>query len=1250
MNCRGLGQQAKRRDVLHYIRNYKFNIVFLQDTHMTEQTLPFFNSLWRGTAYHSCFSARSRGTCILIDRNTSYSLIKNINSTCGNYVIVICRIQTHVFAFICLYGPNRDSPLFFTELFEHLENIEVDHIVLAGDMNFVIDPERDCLNYRTENNVNARQNFMQLANTFNMIDIWRQFNPNERVYTWTRKNPFQSGRLDMFFVTDHTANAITDANILPGYKTDHNAITITINMQSEAKGNGLWMLNTSHLTNETYIQKMKTCIIETLKQYATPVYQEHVYSDHHSYANIQLTIGECLFYETLLMMLRGESIKFSKQYAKRIRAEEEHLKQKIMSAHEKFNKSGLEQDSEDLELVKSELEELRQPIIEGLIIRSRVAWHEQGERSSKYFLSLEKRNGQSKRIQYIKEGDRIITQTKTIISEFTENLGKKYSESNTNTINETMIAANITKKLTQIDMERLESDLTVHELTLALHRMKKGKTPGANGFPAEFFRTFWNEIGPFLHRAFVASLKRNQPFPSHREGIIKMIPKQGKSPHSLKGWRPITLLNVDYKIVSSAIANRFRTVIDQIIGPSQTAYISGRFLGENTRLLFDTINYVKENKMKAIIVAADFESAFESVSWNYLRSVLVNMNFGHQFLKMIDLMYLNPKNYSRIMINGHLGSKMPIGRGIRQGDPSSGYLFNIAVEVLAGLINKSQKIQGINISPTKQIRISQYADDTILLLDGSIASVTGALDELIKFAELSGLKVNVDKTSCLPIGSLQRSRIPSEFRVKVVDELKILGIYFSANTKEITKRNLREKINSIRQDIAQWKRRNLTPVGKICIIKSLLLSKIVHLFIALPNPEKEDLKLIESLLYNFVWQNKGDKIKRTKLVQKYEKDGLKMVDLKAFIDSMKLTWLKRLMTSEADWTHVAYKELPDVRKLLTYGKAKLSLVKSKVTNSFYRNLIDALIRFSVDYKHSCEEILSETIWCSDHTKFSKTVIHEWNNKGLRFIGDLFDKKTGNVYKKEEIEHSYHIQMTFLCYETLVRSLPQCLRNSPKNFENPNIPFKINAVMNERKFSKYSYDIFVNSLAKKHATTNKRIEDKWKNDIGNHIIGTTKKLIDAALSTYFIFLHYRIVMRTFPTNKLLYVMQVEPSNMCSFCQQSIESIVHLFWDCPKAKIFIKEVLSHIKQKYNKTMTMNKTKWFLLDDTDDIEVLIITLCKYVIHKARLDKSNPSINVMLNVLKREAQKEYISFKSKNKINEFQTKWGSLEQILNQ
>ena len=1234
---------------MHYLRSLNVNLLFLQDTHLTERALPYFNSLWKGRCYHSWHSSDSRGACILISKNTEHKIIKEIKSDCGNYVILVCRIWNEVFALISLYGPNRDQPNFFVECFAHLKDIEIDHMILGGDMNFVIDPEIDCLNYVRENNVNAKQTFLRLSDENYLVDIWRHLNPTERKYTWTRKNPLKCGRLDMFFISEHLVNAVTEVNIVSGYRTDHNAITITVETKQHPKGNGLWMFNASHLHKDEYITQIKSCIYNTIKQYAVPLYNENVYTNYHNYASIRLTIDECLFYETLIMMLRGESIRFAKQQAKKTKAKEDELKREIEKAQEQFNSSALESDLNLLDIAKNNLEEARRPMIEGLIVRSRAQWHEHGEKSSKYFLSLEKRNGCSKSIQYIKDGNRVLSKTKTILDEFSQHMGVRYRKQNNNEVSEEFISKNITSSLKTNDRSRLDTELTLHELTEALNGMKKGKTPGSNGFPVEFFKKFWLELGPFLLRAFIATFEQNQQLRSHREGIIKLIPKQGKSPHDLKGWRPITLLNVDYKIVSTAIANRLKSVIDEIISPCQTAYISGRYIGENTRLLFDTLTLANNNKIEGMVVAADFEAAFESVSWDYLKAVLKRMDFGSNFMKMIEMLYLNPRNYSRIMLNGHLGPEIYLQRGIRQGDPSSGYLFDIAVEALAGQINKSTKLQGLNISPSKQIRISQYADDTLLILDGSVDSLTGTINELVEFSNMSGLKVNLDKTSCLPIGTLTKNQLPGNLGIKIVDELKVLGTTFSTDINKIAEKNIQNKMSSIQREIEQWKRRNITPIGKICIIKTLLLSKLVHFFIALPNPSFKLIKEIETMLFSFLWCGKRDKVKRTKIIQKYEEDGLKMINVKAFMDSMKLSWLKRLFTSKADWSYIALTQLPEVTKLLTYGKEKLEILRNRISNPFYKDVISALVRFVKDHKPTNDEILTESIWFSDHAGFPRSIIKEWDKRGLRFICDLFDPYSGCLYSKQDIKEIYNIEMTFLCYERLIRELPQSLRSSrERHIIAPNIPFKIQAVVNKEKFSKRAYETFIKALVQENIKVDERIKRKWENEIGQHTAGSLTSLIHATKSCYLRYLHYKIISRIFPTNRLLFAMKITSSSECSFCQGETETLSHLFWNCPDVQKFIKEVITYIKQQYYTEIKADESSWFFLNDMPNIDVLIITVSKYVIHKSRLDGGKPSLPKMINVLKLEAEKEHVSAKLKDDLENFKTKWGELARIL--
>ena len=226
------------------------------------------------------------------------------------------------------------------------------------------------------------------------------------------KNPFFNFFLFFFKIFPlkiiFSSSKNLTVEIIPGYRTDHNAV-VTLSLQGKQKrGFGIWKFNISHLNDDAYIKAVKTCITQTLKQYAVPVYDNNAYNDHNNYESIQLVISDCLFYETLIMMIRGETVKYSKQKARRTRMSEVSLETKIAEAEDKLIRSGQQNDANELDRLKNELEEIRRPMIDGLITRSRVSWHEQGKRSSKYFLSLEKRNSRRKSTQYIKDGENII--------------------------------------------------------------------------------------------------------------------------------------------------------------------------------------------------------------------------------------------------------------------------------------------------------------------------------------------------------------------------------------------------------------------------------------------------------------------------------------------------------------------------------------------------------------------------------------------------------------------------------------------------------------------------------------------------------------------------------------------------------------------------------------------------------------------------------------------------------------------------
>ena len=597
MNCRGLSGQQKRRDVINFLRNSEYDIIFLQDTHVTNETIATFDRLWPGTCYHSCGTHNSRGTAILLRRSLHHDVIAEDYEANGNYTMIVCKIFSSIYTLVNIYGPNADCPSFFNEINNKLQQLPPDNIVIAGDFNLVMNRVADS-NYLHDNNIRAKQEFISLTETHSLIDIWRHMHPNQREFTWLKRNPLKHGRIDMIFISDHLTNYTNETKILSGYRTDHNCVTISVKISKEPRGPGLWKFNDSLLEEEKYTSLVKSVIVETIKQYATPVYDISFITNPLNFGEIQFNISIQLFYETLLMLIRGETVRYSKQKARKARETEQQTIIQINKIREDFALSGEERDADRLLLAQKQLENIRKPKIQGLIIRSRVRWYDEGEKCSKYFLSLEQTNAKRKSVHVIKANGSLITDKRNIISEFSKQLHDRYNKEhhpNTKDMSD-FIKRNTKNMLKETQKEALEQPVSMSELTAALRSMKNGKSPGSNGFTVSFFKHFWDYIGIFLFRVLQQSVREGSLPMTHREAIVTLIPKTDKSPDSLKGWRPISLLNVDFKIFSSAITNRLKSVCNDIISPSQSAYIKGRSIAENTRLVYDVIHKTNEEK------------------------------------------------------------------------------------------------------------------------------------------------------------------------------------------------------------------------------------------------------------------------------------------------------------------------------------------------------------------------------------------------------------------------------------------------------------------------------------------------------------------------------------------------------------------------------------------------------------------------------------------------------------------------------
>ena len=245
---------------------------------------------------------------------------------------------------------------------------------------------------------------------------------------------------------------------------------------------------------------------------------------------------------------------------------------------------------------------------------------------------------------------------------------------------------------------------------------------------------------------------------------------------------------------------------------------------------------------------------------------------------------------------GYMSDFLSINRGVRQGCPLSPYLFILCIEVLSATLLKDQDITGIKING-KEFKSTMFADDATFAMDGSLKSFRKLIYMLDNFKLISGLIKNVNKTIILKIGSLRYANIHHLKHLKfewTSESAKTLGIVFSNEKSKLLENNLMPKLNDFINCLKRWNHRKLTLMGKITVVKTFALPKLIYPLTVLDNPSEEIITTIKTSIFKFIWNSKPEKIKRTVLMQDYKNGGLRLTNIDYFIEALKAGWLRRI--------------------------------------------------------------------------------------------------------------------------------------------------------------------------------------------------------------------------------------------------------------------------------------------------------------------------------------------------------------------
>ena len=259
------------------------------------------------------------------------------------------------------------------------------------------------------------------------------------------------------------------------------------------------------------------------------------------------------------------------------------------------------------------------------------------------------------------------------------------------------------------DAASCDGPISPNEAHAALLGMAKGKSPGSDGLPLEFRVAFWDLLGGDLVNVFNASLEDGLPPFSQSEALIALIFKKGGCLDH-KNWRPISLLNDDYRLCARVLAGRLLKVISTVVAPGQTCGVPGCYIGENVAFLRDVLELANEYNLPVALLSLDQEKAFDCVDWPFLFTT--KMGFGDSFIRWVRLLYTDVR--SSVLVNGYTSCLFKPSRGVRQGCPLSPLLYVLSMEVLAANVRCHPDITGLRLpglsSPLPVL--SLYADDT----------------------------------------------------------------------------------------------------------------------------------------------------------------------------------------------------------------------------------------------------------------------------------------------------------------------------------------------------------------------------------------------------------------------------------------------------------------------------------------------------------------------------------------------------------
>ena len=430
------------------------------------------------------------------------------------------------------------------------------------------------------------------------------------------------------------------------------------------------------------------------------------------------------------------------------------------------------------------------------------------------------------------------------------------------------------------------------------------KAPGPDGLTAEFYRMFQQPLTPILTELYNHALQHPRSWSHHfTESQICLLHKKGPTT-DLKNYRPIALLNTDYKILTGALNTRLCNIAPQILSSTQTGFVKGRLITDCIHTVDLAIRSLEIQEERGLILFLDQEKAYDRVAHDWLLHCLIHWNFPDNMAYLIHA--LNATATTRLQVDGFMSKLIQQHSGVRQGCPLSPFLYNLTLEPLNCFLRSPEHshINGFQL-PNARLTNTHYADDTALFVpEGEEGQFAHALN---LYQQASGAKLNATKGTAIRVGRKratkdQEPNLPEIFcKIPILqdgEQCKYLGVPVPQRMGKRIESDWMQRSKSIRRIIQHWTPRATTLQGRVAVANSLLYSQLYYHASSRYLSTSAIHKLFSAPVHQFLWKNRRFHPATTHLMMSKDEGGLNLSNLPARFTALRIKALTSIITRQ----------------------------------------------------------------------------------------------------------------------------------------------------------------------------------------------------------------------------------------------------------------------------------------------------------------------------------------------------------------